>query len=398
MFDLIKQEAARLQPEMVAIRRLIHQNPELGFEERETAKLICNRLSGLDLQVNTGIAQTGVLVTLSGTPGERTVALRADMDALPIHEENDVPYKSSGPGIMHACGHDAHVSMLIGAVKILSLLKESLSVNVKFIFQPCEEQPSGGAVPMIEAGVLDNPAVDAIFGLHVNPYIPAGFVGVKEGTVMAAADQFTIEILGRGGHGASPHQTVDPIVIAAHVIQALQSIVSRQTDPLEPVVVSVCAIHGGSSFNVIANRVTLTGTVRTLNSLVQQQMPERLRAIIAGVTKAFGADFTLDYQCGYPVLINDPKVLKVATQAGIDIVGGPRIMPVTVPTMGAEDFACFTSRIPGAYFFLGVKPAAGDVYPLHNPRFDIDETALQTGAAVLAACVLRAQETLYRVR
>lgn len=394
MFEQIISEANRLQPELVEIRRHIHRNPELGFEEWETAKLVSEKISGLGLRVTKGVAKTGILAVLPREGSSRTIALRADMDALPVEEQNDVPYKSVNPGIMHACGHDAHLAMLIGAAKILSFLKDRLKVNVKFIFQPCEEQPKGGAAPMIKAGVLEKPKVDAIFGLHINPYLPAGFLGLKEGIVMAAADEFKIEIRGRGGHGAAPHQTIDPIVVSAYVIQALQLIVSRQTDPLEPVVVSVCAIKGGQSFNIIADRVTLTGTVRTLNPQVQQQMPETIRNIVKGVTSAFGADFNFDYQWGYPILRNNEQMLDIVRQAGRAVVGRQKVLQIDMPSMGAEDFACFTGHVPGAYFFLGAQPPGGVSHPWHSPKFDIDEAALATGAAVLAGCVVKAQEVL----
>ncbi len=391
MFARIIREAGRLQPELVEIRRHIHRNPELGFHEMETAHLVREKISGLGLEITEGIARTGLVAVLPGGDGGRTVALRADMDALPIEEQNEIPYKSVKPGIMHACGHDAHTAILIGAAKILSLLKNELKVNVKFIFQPCEEQPRGGAEPMIKEGVLENPKVDAIFGLHVNPYLPAGFIGLKEGIVMAAADQFIIEIKGKGGHGAAPHQTIDPIVVASHVVQALQFIVSRQVDPMEPVVVSVCAIKGGQSFNIIADRVSLTGTVRTLNPRVQQQIPDRIRTIVKGVTAAFGADFSFDYEWGYPALTNNKEMLEIVRQAGYGIVGRQRVLQVDLPSMGAEDFACFTGYVPGAYFFLGAKPSDGEPYPWHNSKFNIDESALATGAAVLAGCVMQVQ-------
>jgi len=394
MFDKILHESKKLQPELVEVRRHIHRYPELGFEERETAGFICEKLSGLGLEIKEGVAGTGVVALLKTGNGRKTVALRADMDALPVDEQTDVPYKSVKPGIMHACGHDAHVAMLIGAANILSVLRKQLKVDVKFIFQPCEEKPRGGAEPMIEAGVLKNPDVRAIFGLHVNPYLPAGFVGLKEDTVMAAADEFSIEIIGKGGHGAAPHQAVDPILVASYVVQGLQAIVSRQVDPIEPVVVSVCSINGGRSFNVIADRVILSGTVRTLESSIQQQMPERLRKIVKGITEAFGADFNLDYRWGYPALKNDKNVLNMVRQAANGIIGKQRVLAVPGPSMGAEDFACFACQVPGAYFFLGVMPPAGDIYPWHNPRFDIDESALSVGSALLAGCAFQAGEQL----
>ncbi len=394
MFDCIKKEAEALQNEMVVIRRQIHRNPELGFAEWETSALVHSKLSGLGLQIKGGIAKTGIAAVLHVNDEWPTVALRADMDALPIEEQNDTPYKSEKPGIMHACGHDAHVAMLIGAAKVLTKIRSRLKCNVKFIFQPCEEQPRGGAEPMIREGVLDNPVVDLIFGLHVNPYLQAEFIGLKEGLVMAAADQFKVEIIGKGGHGAAPHQTIDPILVASHIVQALQAVVSRQTDPIEPVVVSVCAINGGQSYNVIADRVMLNGTVRTMNPQVQQYIPEKIRNIIRGITSAYGAGFNFDYQWGYPALVNNGKAMEAVRVAATEITGRQRVVNISTPSMGAEDFACFTGRVPGAYFFLGVKKPGAEVYPWHNPRFDIDESALSTGAAVLAGCAVQGAEIL----
>lgn len=393
MFEKVKEKAAGLQKEMVGVRRQIHSNPELGFEEWETSKLVKEKMSALGLEVTDNLAKTGVAALLTREGCSRTVALRADMDALRVQELNDVPYKSVKPGVMHACGHDAHVAMLVGAAGILNALKDELKVNVKFLFQPSEES-AGGALPMIEQGVLENPYVDAIFGLHVHPYLPVGTVGVKEGAMMAAADVFTLEIIGKGGHGAVPHQSVDPILTASHVIIALQSIVSRQTDPVEPVVLSICSISGGQSYNVIPDRVILKGTVRTLNKELQRQMPERIRSVVGGVTSSFGADFKLDYEYGYPALINNTNMVEVVRNTGCHIVGKDRISDIGDPSMGAEDFSYFVQKVPGAFFFLGVKPEQGEAYPWHNPRFDLDESVLSVGAAMLAGCVFNAQEIL----
>lgn len=395
MFAKLMAEAAKIQPELVTLRRQIHSNPELGFLEWETSKLVKEELSSLNLDVTAGIARTGVSAVLMSREAAKTIALRADMDALPIEEQSDVPYKSRNKGVMHACGHDAHVAILLGTARILTLLRDELRVNVKFIFQPCEET-DGGAIPMIEQGVLENPRVDGIFGLHVNPYMPAGFVGLKEGVLMAAADRITIEIKGKGGHGAAPHQAVDPIVIAAHVTLALQNIVSRQMDPVEPVVVSVCSINGGHSHNVIPDKVVLIGTVRTIDPNIQKKMPDKIRDIVRGITSAFGADFSFDYQYGYPALANNTKMVEILRQAGHEAVGRQHTLNIAAPSMGAEDFACFSSKVPGAYFFLGARPQNGEVYPWHNPRFDIDESVLSIGAGLLAGCVFKAQEILLK--
>ncbi len=394
MFAKILAEAAKLQPGLVKLRRTIHSNPELGFQEWETSKLVQEELAALNLKVTAGIAKTGVCALID-KGFEKTIALRADMDALPVEEQSDAVYKSCKKGVMHACGHDAHVAMLLGAAKIITLLKDDLKVNVKFIFQPSEES-KGGALPMIQEGILENPKVDGIFGLHVNPYIPTGFLGYKEGVLMAAADRISIEIRGHGGHGAAPHQSVDPVVIAAHVILALQNIVSRQMDPVEPVVVSVCSINGGSSHNVIPDKVELVGTVRTIDPNIQKTMPDKIRNIVKGITSSFGADFSFDYQYGYPALHNNKQMVEVVRQAGYEVFGRQRTLSVAAPSMGAEDFACFSSKVPGAYFFLGARPQKGEVYPWHNPRFDIDESVLSQGASLITACVFKSQEILLK--
>lgn len=401
MLSLIRGKAEEIAPKLVEIRRQLHRFPELGFEERETAALAAEFLRGIGLEVQEGIAGTGIIGLLRGSaqgdglpdgqqrPG-RTIAVRTDMDALPVQEQNDMEYKSRRAGVMHACGHDAHMAVALGSAAILVGMRDKIHGNVKFIFQPCEEKPPGGAELMIKAGVLENPAVDGIIGYHVNPYLPAGFIGVKDGAIMAAADEFIITIKGKGGHAANPHQAVDTILAAAQAVQALQAIASRQVDPVEPVVVSVCSIHGGTAFNVLAEEVQLQGTVRTINPNLQQQMPDMMRQILGGITGAFGASYELEYKFGYPALVNNPQLLASISEAAREALGPNRVLPFATPSMGSEDFACYAQKVPGAYIFLGARPAEGEIYPWHHPKFNINEEVLPMGAAVVTAAVLKA--------
>lgn len=401
MLDEVRKKAEELSPRLVEIRRQLHRRPELGFNEKETAALVTDFLREHGLEVQEGVAGTGVVGLLrgglggsgsDGTPSGRTIAVRADMDALPVQELSEVEYKSQRDGVMHACGHDAHMSVALGCAAVLAGSKDKIRGNVKFIFQPCEEQPPGGAEPMIAAGVLENPVVDGIIGYHVNPYLPVGFIGVKDGAIMAAADEFSITIKGKGGHAANPHQAVDAILVAAQAVQALQAVASRQVNPTEPVVLSVCSIHGGTTFNVLAEEVQLLGTVRTLNPNLQQRMPGMMRKILDGVTGAYGAAYELDYRFGYPALVNNAELLKVVTETAQEVLGPNKVMHFTAPSMGSEDFACFAEKVPGAYFFLGARPGSGEVFPWHHPKFTIDEQALPVGVSVVTAAVLKALE------
>lgn len=376
--------ARELLPELVRLRRQIHQNPELGFEEHRTARLVAETLRELNIEVTEGIAKTGVVGLLKGQEDGRVVALRADMDALPLEEKTGLPFASRNQGVMHACGHDAHTAMLLGAAMLLSQVRDRLPGRVKFIFQPCEESPPGGAQGMIQEGVLDKPKVGGIFGLHVNPLMPAGTIGLKEGTVMAAADMFKLVIKGKGGHGATPHHTVDSIVVAAHVIQALQTIPSRYVDPVKPVVLSIGTIHGGTKSNIIAGEVKLSGTVRTLDPSLRERIPELMEKMIKGVSSAFGAECSFEYERGFPPVVNHSQMVELVRRAAAKIVGSKRCFPIKQPSMGGEDFAYYVQRVPGAFFHLGVAKKEGPNYPWHHPQFDIAEEALPVGAAILA--------------
>jgi amidohydrolase len=381
----IKSVSKRIHPKLVKLRRDLHQYPELGFGEFRTSKRIAGELKKIGLQVKTGIAKTGVVGILKVKKLGKTVALRADMDALPILEQTNVSYQSKTKGLMHACGHDAHMACVIGAATILSELKKELNGNVKFIFQPSEESPPGGAKPMIQAGVLKNPNVSGVFGLHCDSAIPTGRVGVKEGPFMAQADSFDITIKGVSGHGARPHDGIDAIVIASQVIQALQTIASRKIDPVQPVVISVGKIEGGTKRNIICDRVMLWGTSRCLNKEVAKRFPRLLKEIVSGITKAAGASFELKYAPGYPVLINHPQATDLARGTIGRMFGKQAIYEIKKPLMGAEDFAFYLEKVPGTFLRLGIRnPKKGAVYPWHHPRFTVDEDAIRIGAALLA--------------
>jgi len=384
----IKSISHRIFPELVKLRRELHQYPELAFNEFKTSGKVARELRRLGIKVTTGIAKTGVVGLLEVGKKRKTVALRADMDALPVTELTDLPYRSKNEGTKHACGHDVHITCVIGAAVILSKLKDKLNGNVKFIFQPSEEVLPGGAKPMIEAGVLQNPPVSGIFGLHCDSAIPVGKMGVREGPTMAQADAFDITIQGKGGHGARPQDGVDAIVVASQVIQALQTIPSRKINPLEPVVISVGKIQGGSARNIICDRVILKGTARSLNKQVARKIPGLLKEIISGITRSAGASFKLDYHTGYPVLINHPQATDLARHTIARLFGKRAVFEIGKPVMGGEDFAYFLQKIPGTFLRLGIRnPDKDAIYPWHHPRFTVDEDAIKMGASVLTGVV-----------
>ncbi|MGI9953436.1 amidohydrolase [Moorellaceae bacterium AZ2] len=383
--------AQNLASQLVAWRRDFHRHPELSFQEKETARKASHILASLGLEVRTGVGGTGVVGLLRGQRSEVAVALRADMDALPLQEATGREFASLNPGIMHACGHDAHMAMVLGAAAILAQERDRLPGSVKFIFQPGEEKPPGGAKLMIEEGVLEDPPVKAIYGLHVNSQFPPGTVAVKEGPVMAAVDNFTLRIRGQGGHGSSPHLGIDAIVVACELVLALQTIISRASDPLQPAVLTVGTIKGGEKENIIASEVELSGTVRTLDSALRAGIKERFKQVVTGVTSAHGATYELEYLAGYPVLYNDSRLLKVLRSLDLKALGIDELCWLPVPSMGGEDFAWYAQKVPGLYLFLGAKPPSGQAYNWHHPSFDIHEGVLPLGAALLAAL---AAETL----
>jgi amidohydrolase len=383
----LRTTAVALAEQLTADRRHIHMHPELGFKEHETSKYIQRRLGEIGVRFKAGIAQTGVLGVIEGKRPGRTVLLRADIDALPIDELNDVPYRSKNPGVMHACGHDAHTAVLLGAAQ---LLKDSdFAGTVKLVFQPCEERAPGGAIKMIEAGVMDDPKVDAAFGLHVTPQLEVGQLGYRPGPASAASDRFTITVIGKGGHAARPNSCVDAVVVAAHLVVALQTLVSRETSPIQPAVVTVGAIHAGDAHNVIPGEATIRGTVRTYDPDLRNQMSQRLRDLAEGIAKAMRAEARVEYTFGYPPLVNDPAMTDLARAAGAEIVGQENLTDPEL-ALGGEDMAYFLQEAPGCFFRLGTgNRARGITYGNHHARFDVDEAALPIGAAAMAATALR---------
>ena len=369
---------------LVATRRDIHQHPELGFEETRTAALVAERLRKLDYHVTPGVGKTGV-VGLKKKDG-RCVLLRADMDALPVEEANAVAYRSKAPGKMHACGHDGHVAIGLEVARRLAPLE--LGGSVKFAFQPAEEA-SNGAQAMIGDGVLEEPRVDAAFGIHLWNDLPVGTVGVMAGPVMASVDQFEIAILGRGGHAAAPHQTIDPVLVAAHVITALQSLVSRRRDPLSEAVVSVTEVHAGRAFNVIPDRADLRGTVRTFGGHFFEDAPRLVEETAHGVASAFGAHVNVNYRRLSAPLINNEELSRLMRDVAADLIGADNVRQA-VRTMGGEDMAFFLEKVPGCFAFVGSAPRTGGrASPHHSPTFDIDEESLVIAAELLTQTAIR---------
>lgn len=384
----ILAKASVLREQIVAWRRDFHQNPELSFEEKRTSDIVASHLEKLGLEVKRGLGRTGVVGILRGKQPGATIGLRADMDALPIHDQKDVAYRSTVDGKMHACGHDAHTSMLMGAAQFLSQVERPEKGNVVFVFQPAEEG-GGGAQVMIEDGLLRETGIQAMAGLHVFPGVPVGRVTAVRGVGCAAADTIHIRVIGRGGHAAHPHLAVDSVAVAAEVISALQQIASRHVDPLDPIVITIGKIQGGTASNVIAPEVELFGTVRTLNPALREQMPERIEKVIAGVTQAFGATYAFDYELGYPSILNDDGMVDLLLKTSDDVLGEGKYQLVK-PSMGGEDFSYYTHQVPGVFFRLGVgNEDKRTQYPLHHPLFDIDEDALPIGVAMLSAFALK---------
>ena len=334
----------------------------------------------------TGIAKTGIVATLTGSRSGPVLAIRADMDALPIQEENDVTYRSQHDGVMHACGHDGHTAIALGTAYYLAQHRD-FAGTVKIIFQPAEEGP-GGAQPMIEAGVLENPQVDAIIGLHLWNNLPLGTVGVRSGALMAAVECFHCTILGKGGHGAMPHQTVDSVLVASQLVTALQTIVARNVDPLEAAVVTVGELHAGTALNVIADTARLSGTVRYFNPDLGEVIQERIEQAIAGICQSQGASYELNYWRLYPPVINNPEITELVRSVASGVVETPVGIGPECQTMGGEDMSFFLEAVPGCYFFLGsANPDKNLAYPHHHPRFDFDETALGMGVEIFIRCV-----------
>jgi len=389
MTEKIAAVARELEPDLIEARRWFHQHPELSNREEKTGHEIARRLRDMGYEVTTGVAHTGVVAVLEGAHPGPVVAWRSDIDALPIDEELDLPYRSTNPGVMHACGHDVHTTVGLGAAAVLMQLKEELHGTVKFIFQPAEEGApvgeKGGAVMMISEGVLADPQPEAIFGLHVMPIAEAGFVGLRPGGLMAASDTFTLKIHGKMTHGSAPHSGVDAIYVAAQVVNALQAIPSREVDARNSLVVSVGTLNAGNRWNIIADEAVLTGTVRSLDTETWEEIPERFERVVAGICEANRATYELDYARTAPVVDNDERLAVFAT-ASLGRSLGPGNVLEVAPIMAAEDFAYFQQRVPGVYFFLGVANAAeGWTDYVHTPTFRPDEAAIVTGVTAAAS-------------
>ncbi|NUP90612.1 MAG: amidohydrolase [Candidatus Sumerlaeia bacterium] len=371
--------------DILQTRRHLHRHPELSNQEHETAAYLASRLASWDIPLRTGIAGTGVVALIEGQAGPGpTVAIRGDMDALPIHEERQHGYVSTRPGVMHACGHDAHMTMALFAGRILHQRRATLRGCVKILFQPSEEASPSGAEAMVRAGALADPPVDAVLGIHVFPYLPSRAIGVRPGVATAAADEFEILVHGRGGHAGYPHLAVDPIVAAAHVILALQTIASRRIRPNDPVVVTVGTVDGGTKANIIPPTVRLRGTFRTQNPQVREQVAEEIDRIAQGVANSHGATAEVTIHWGCPSVINDPPLTEAFVRAGQRLLGEGAVQILPEALMGADDFAFYQQHIPGVYFRLGTGNAEkGTELPLHHPRFDIDEDAMPIGVAML---------------
>jgi amidohydrolase len=392
--DTLRSDIDEIMPGVIADRRYLHTIPEIGLELHQTAAYVTERLKAIGVEdIQTGIAVTGITALIHGSKPAiatgKVALLRADMDALPILEENDVEYVSTVPGAMHACGHDAHTAMLLGIARLLMDRRDQFSGTVKLLFQPSEELPPGGAKPMIEAGVLEHPHVDAVFGMHVGQDTEAGKIKTRAGAAMASADSAVIKVQGRGGHGASPHLGIDPVVVSAHIVTALQTIVSRNVDPVETAVVTVGMIGAGKANNVIPDTAEMRLTIRAFKPEVRKQLETRITEIATGIAGAFGATATVEYQLGYPPTVNDEAMTEMVMEVAREVVGEENAS-IAAPKMGAEDFSYFLQERPGCFFFVGTRnESRGLIWGHHHPRFDIDEEGLSHGIETMTRVVMR---------
>jgi len=386
MKEKIQTLAQQFHSDTVACRRHLHAHPELSFEEVETGKFVAAQLSALGVEHKHGVAENGVVALIKGkNPKKRTIALRADMDALPIQEANNVPYKSQNEGVMHACGHDVHTSSLLGTVRILNELRGEFEGTIKCIFQPGEERLPGGASLMIKAGVLENPRPTSIFGQHVHPPLHAGMIGLRPGIYMASADEIYVTVKGRGGHGAMPQECIDPVVITAQIIVALQQLVSRYADPAVPTVLTFGKINStGGSTNIIPNEVKLMGTFRTMQEKWRIEAHKRMKKIAESIAKGYGAACVFQILKGYPVLFNHEELTKRTKKWAVEFLGKSNVVDLPI-RMTAEDFAYFSQAMPACFYRLGTgNPERGITSPIHTETFDIDEAALETGMGLMA--------------
>jgi amidohydrolase len=382
--ELVQEHRERI----VRIRRELHQIPEVAYTEKNTSAAVAAHLKTAGLEVRTGVARYGVVGLLRAERPGPTLMIRADMDALPVTEQTGLPFASTHPGAMHACGHDAHMAMVLGAAFVLSKLKDALRGNIKFLFQPAEEGP-GGAKPMIDEGVMENPKVDYAVGLHLWPASPEGTICVKAGPVMAAMNRFHIRIIGSEGHGAMPHLCVDALEVGTQVVNALQRIVSRHMDPLKPTVVSIGAFHAGQAFNIIPGEAVMSGTTRTFDLEIWNSWESRIGKIVQGVCDSMGARFELNFDFGYPPTVNDPFMADLVRRCAEEVVGPGKVLEPE-PTMGGEDMSYYLQRAKGCFFFLGVGRSGGA--PIHNAKFDFNEDLLLLGVETYCRLALELPE------
>lgn len=385
MIQLIKDLASLLSPDFIKIRQHLHAHPELSFQEYNTAAFIQQKLTDFGIPFTAPVAGTGIVALIKGNnPDKKVIALRADMDALPIQETNELPYKSTNKGVMHACGHDVHTTCLLGAAKILKELEGNLEGTIKLIFQPGEEKHPGGASLMIKDGALENPRPEAIIGLHVQPEMPVGYLGFRSGMSMASADEIYITVKSGGGHAASPHLTTDTILVASHIVVALQQIISRNNNPFSPSVLSICAFNGGFTTNVIPAEVKLQGTFRAMDEEWRFKAHELIKREVHGIAEAMGATAEVDIPVGYPALLNDEKITGQVRALAEDYIGKEKVETIAM-RMGAEDFAFYSQKIPACFFRLGVGNKAQNISSgVHTSTFNIDESAIEIGMGTMA--------------
>ena len=385
--DLIDQTKA----DVITWRRQLHKYPELSFQEEKTAQFVYDKLCTLKKLEVSRPTKTSVMARLIGSLPGNVLAIRADMDALPMQEENSLEFTSQNPGVMHACGHDAHTAMLLGTATILSQLQDQIQGEVRFIFQHAEELFPGGSREMIQAGAMAG--VDKILGLHVMNHIPTGKIGIVYGPAMAASDTFDVTIQGKGGHASQPHLTIDPVAIGAQVVTNLQQIVARNLDPLEKLVISVTTFHGGTANNIIPDTVTLQGSVRSFTKDVRQQATEQIKRVLDGITAAHGATYTLDYHYGYDSVENNVAITRIVEETVENLWGKQAIEDMT-PLMGGEDFAFYLNEAPGCFIFIGTgNPGGRTLYPIHHPKFTIDEESLAIGVKLSVHAALKLLES-----
>jgi len=381
--SLILQGAQKILDWMIDLRRDFHRNPELGMKEVRTSQIVAEHLRQLGYEVKTGIGGTGVVGLLRGRAGGATVALRADMDALPMEDRKTVPYASARPGVAHSCGHDGNTAILLGAARLFAQYSKDLQGNVKLIFQPSEDTTPGGALPMIKDGVLEDPKVDGILSLHLLPIFPEGTVSVRSGYSTISSAGFVLKMIGKGGHVSRPHESVDPIVMAGMVIMNGQTIVSRRVDPQDPTLVSFSTVHGGTANNTIPDEVVLTGTIRTFRPEAREELAKLLEQVAQGAAQACGGTFHLKVEMEYPSVFNHPELAEEFKVSAAKVVGKERLILDAKPHMGGEDVSYFHQRIPGLHWKLGIaNPGKGIIHPLHSSLFDFNEEVMALGAAL----------------